>query len=93
MTIRSRLDEARKIWGSRSMTAEEIAIATGVVTGDIQRYVRDINEHRAVDEATLKKELGNMIFSGIRWCGDLGYEPEECIRLAKEAQEAYRKRT
>ena len=34
----------------------------------------------------LKKELGNIIFSTIRWCDDLGYDPEECIRLAIDSQ-------
>lgn len=39
-----------------------------------------------VGEAEIKKELGNIIFSTIRWCDDLGLSPEECIELAKTAQ-------
>jgi len=37
----------------------------------------------------LKKELGNMIFSNIRWCDDLGYDPEECIKIAIDCQEKF----
>jgi hypothetical protein len=43
-------------------------------------------EARVVWERELKKELGNVIFSAIRWCDDLGFDPEECIGLAIDAQ-------
>lgn len=89
MTIKELLGQARKIWGKQRMTLEEIAIANGVAIGDIHRYVRDKSEGKPVDESELKKELGNMIFSAIRWCDDLGYDPEECIELAKQAQTKY----
>ena len=40
-------------------------------------------------EMELKKELGNMIFSTIRWCDDLSFNPEECIELARKAQKEF----
>ncbi len=92
MTIQELLHEARKIWGTKRMSLEEIVIANGVAVGDIHRYVRDKSEGKIVDEAELQKELGNIIFSAIRWCDDLGYKPEECIALAKQAQTDYQGR-
>ena len=37
----------------------------------------------------LKKELGNVIFSTIRWCDDLGLDVNECIARAIDAQAAF----
>lgn len=37
----------------------------------------------------LKKELGNIIFSTIRWVDDLGLDVLECLDLAIEAQEKF----
>lgn len=92
MSIDELLKEARRIWGDDKLTLEEIIIRQGVTIGDVHRYARDTAEGKATDEAELKKELGNIIFSTIRWCDDLGYSPEECIKLAQQAQVAYRKR-
>jgi hypothetical protein len=39
----------------------------------------------------LKKELGNIIFSTIRWIDDLGLDVLECLDLAIEAQEKFAK--
>ena len=64
----------------------------GVVYGDICRHVRDHAGNKTVDEAEIKKELGNMLFSTIRWADDLGFSPEECIELAKAAQQRYIKK-
>ena len=72
---------------------EEVIIRQGVTIGDINRYARDKADGKVVDEVELKKELGNIIFSTIRWCSDLGYTPEECIELAKQAQRKFRQAT
>jgi hypothetical protein len=61
----------------------------GTVYGDIARYSRDKIEGNTQSDEELKKELGNIIFSTIRWCNDLGYSPEECLRLAIDSQKAY----
>ncbi|HVV66883.1 MAG TPA: hypothetical protein VHB72_02310 [Candidatus Saccharimonadales bacterium] len=92
MTIEELLKKARKIWGDDKLTLEEIIIRQGVAIGDIHRYARDKEEGTPPNETELKKELGNVIFSTIRWCDDLGYSPEECIELAEQAQIQYRQR-
>ena len=89
MTIEELLKEARKIWGDKRLSLEEVIVRQGVAIGDIHRYARDKAEGNPVDELELKKELGNVIFSAIRWCDDLGFKPEECIDLAKQAQTSY----
>jgi hypothetical protein len=92
MNIEELLKEARKIWGNQKLTLEEIVIRQGVAIGDIHRYARDKVEGTPAGESELKKELGNVIFSTIRWCDDLGFKPEECIELAKQAQLKYHQR-
>jgi hypothetical protein len=88
MRLDDLLKRARELWPGK-MTDQEIAIAMGVVYGEICRYVRDHSEGRAVDDEHIKKELGNILFSTIRWCDDMGFAPEECIKLAIETQETY----
>jgi len=73
------------------MTLPEIVTAMGVNYGDICRYARDKSEGKKVDETELKKELGNTVFSLIRWMDDLGYSAEDCIALARQAQTRYQK--
>jgi hypothetical protein len=89
MTIKTLLQEARKTWGNQPMELGHIAIAMGVVYGDICRQARNQKQQQPIDEKELKKELGNLIYSCIRWCDDLGYKPDECIELAKKAQKRY----
>ena len=84
MSISELETEARRIWPEK-MGANAIVITMGVVYGDICRLVRDGNRMGA----DMEKELGNMIFSTIRWCGDLGFDPEECIRRAIACQEEF----
>ena len=91
MTIDELLAEARKTWGDKPMTLEHIAVTIGVVYGDICRQSRSKIGQGTMDEAELKKELGNLISSVIRWCDDLGYDPKECIKLSQEAQARYKK--
>ena len=90
MDVDELLAEGRKIWGDKKFSLEEISILLGVVTGDIHRITREYQESGELDEEELKKELGNIIFSTIRWCDDLGYSVEECIKLAKQAQTDYK---
>ncbi len=81
------LSEGRKIWGDLRMSDQEIAIALGVVYGDICRCLRD-----GKTEEELKKELGNIVFSTVRWIDDLGFDASECIELAMNAQDNFVKR-
>lgn len=79
------MKEARTIWGDLQMDKQEIAVALGVVYGDICRQIRD----GFSDDEELKKECGNVVFSMIRWMSDLGFEAEECISKAIDAQRSY----
>ena len=88
MTIQALLARAREIWGPRPIAdSRDVIVPMGVVFGDICRWRRDLTPETTDEE--LKKELGNMIFSTIRWCDDLGFNPEECILQAIECQRRY----
>lgn len=82
---------ARELWPTIT-DEQEMAIALGVIYGDICRYVRDHSEGKQVDEAELKKELGNLIFSTLRRIDDRGFGAEEYMKLAIEANESYVKK-
>ena len=94
MDIKSLLKKSRQIWKTKKCSLPEIVIRLGKIFGDICRVARNEPKDQEVaqDEKELKKELGNVIFSTIRWCDDLGFDPEECIDLAIEAQEKYPKK-
>ncbi len=92
MEIEELLKIGREIWGEEKSPLSQVIVRMGKVFGDICRWER--NEKKDEDTHTdeeLKKELGNIIFSTIRWCDDLDYNPEECIRLAIECQKKFRK--
>lgn len=86
--------QARQIWGNESVTLQDIVVRLMVGVGDLARVSRDFpwvvqgsttNEERR----ELKKELGNIIFSTVRWIDDLGLDVLECLDLAIEAQEKF----
>lgn len=83
--------QGRQIWGSTRHTPGEIAVRLMVGVGDIARVVRDGNLLDHERERELKKELGNVLFSVVRWIDDLGFDALECIGLAVEAQEKFAK--
>lgn len=92
MEVKDLLNEGRMIWGESKMTLDEIIPAMGVVFGDLCRWARNsISDASFHTQEELKKELGNMLFSTIRWCDDLGFDVEECIELAKDAQRKFKK--
>lgn len=90
MNIEQLLRESKDIWKNQKLTLSQIIVRMGKVFGDICRWERnapkDMTLHTDVE---LKKELGNMIFSTIRWCDDLGYDPKECIQLAMACQKKF----
>ena len=93
MEIKELLNQARNIWGEQKHSLSQIIVRLGKVFGDICKYERDdFGDRPNSNDQELKKELGNVIFSTIRWCDDLGYDPEECIELAKECQQKYQER-
>lgn len=81
-------------------TLDEIVVRLMVGVGDLARLGRDghgvateKNEQGVELEFAwrqeLKKELGNILFSTVRWIDDLGLDPLECLELAVEAQENF----
>lgn len=64
----------------------------GKVFGDICRRERNASKDMITHtDEELQKELGNIIFSTIRRCDDLGYNPEECIQKAIACQKKFEK--
>ena len=81
------LKKANEIWGDEKCSLPEILVRMGVVYGDLCRICRDGKK------SDLKKEMGNIIFSTIRWCDDLGLNVDECIKEATECQESFVRRS
>lgn len=89
MDIKDLVHEGREIWGDEKLTLEQIIIRLLVGVGDLGRLARTSQEGGVLDQAELEKEMGNVIFSTLRWCDDLGIDPEACIEAAKQAQRRY----
>lgn len=90
MDIKSLLTQTREIWGEDKLTLSQIIVRMNVMLGDLARLDRGADKDRSDNtDEEIKKELGNFIFSTIRWCDDLGYDPQDCIELAKDAQEKF----
>lgn len=91
MEIKSLLKGGRDLWGSNKLSLSQIIVRMGKIFGDICRWERSEKKDCLIHtEEEIKKELGNMIFSTIRWCDDLGYDPEECIKIAINCQKIYK---
>ena len=90
MTLQELLATERSIWGDSTQELEHIVVCMGKTYGDIAKQARNKLEKGEIDEAELKKELGNMIASTTRWIDDLGFSVEECIDSALESQRVYR---
>lgn len=92
MEIKNLLNQARVIWGPEKLPLAQIIVRMGKVFGDICRWERSaIKDEATHTDEDLKKELGNIIFSTIKWCDDLGYDPEECVRAAIDCQKKFQK--
>lgn len=90
MQINQLLQQGQEIWEDQKLPLDKIIVRMGKVFGDICRWERNNPKDQAIHtDEELKKELGNIIFSTIRWCDELGYEPEECIKLAVECQKRF----
>lgn len=99
--LRALLVQGRQIWGDTIHPLSDIVPRLMVGVGDLARLQRDrpmAMERRPVNMGPdpqklveLKKELGNIIFSTIRWIDDLGLDVLECLDLAIEAQEKFAK--
>ncbi len=92
MNIQDLLKQSREIWGNEKLYLSGIIVRMWKVFWDLCRWERDAIKDREVHtDDDLKKELGNIIFSTIRWCDDLGYNPEECIDISIQAQKRFKK--
>lgn len=92
MEIKNLLQKSREIWGGQKLNVSQIIVRIGKVFGDICRWERNAAKDREMHtDKELKKELGNIIFSTVRWCDDLGYDPEECINMAIDCQKKFKK--
>ncbi len=92
MEIKNLLNQSREIWWNEKLNLSEIIVRMWKVFWDLCRWERDAIKDKDVHtDEDLKKELGNIIFSTIRWCDDLWYDPEECIMVAIEAQKKFKK--
>ena len=86
--------QGRQIWGDTRQPLSEIVIRLMVGVGDLARIARDSSALRFKEPTIplrreLQKELGNVIFSTVRWIDDLGLDVLECLDLAIEAQEKF----
>jgi hypothetical protein len=88
--------QGRQIWyepgkpdmpGFGRLLLDEIVVRLMVGVGDLARLARDNVDEKKIVE--LKKELGNIIFSTVRWIDDLGLDVLECLDLAVDAQEKF----
>jgi hypothetical protein len=92
MEIKNLLQQGKEIWGEQKLGLDKIIVRMGKVFGDICRWERDaIKDKNMHTDDDIKKELGNMIFSTIRWCDNLGYDPEDCVKLAIDCQKKFQK--
>lgn len=92
MEIKTLLKASREIWGKENLNLSQIIARMGTVFGDICRWERNSpKDKKTHTDEELKKELGNMIFCTIKWCDELGYDPEECINLAISCQKKFKK--
>ena len=91
MQIKELLEESRRIWGNERLPLSQIIVRLGKVLGDICRWERNAAKDRETHtDEELMKEMGNLIFSSIKFCDELGYDPEDCIRLAIDCQKRQR---
>ena len=92
MEIKELLQDGQEIWGNEKLPLAQILVRMGKVYGDLCRWERNAEKDSDLHTSEeLKKELGNIIFSTIRWCDDLQFDPEDCIRIAIECQRQFRK--
>ena len=92
--------QARQIWGGDKLALRGVVLRLTVGVGDLARLARDHGNILPLNvedgdpvaialNSELKKELGNVLFSTIRWIDDLGLDVLECLDLAIEAQEKF----
>lgn len=90
MEIINLLQNSKEIWGEEKLSLAQIIVRLGKVYGDICRWERNAPKDKDMHtDEELKKEFGNLILSSIKFSDELGYNPEECIKLAIDCQKKY----
>jgi hypothetical protein len=87
MSVGYLLKRARDLWGPDRLSLEGVVVRLSVDLGKLARIARGADKD--ADQITadaLAVAMGNVIFSMIRWCDDLGIDPVVCIRMAIERQ-------
>jgi hypothetical protein len=81
MKIKDLSLRAKEIWSKEEkLPLAQIVVRLGKVFGDVCRWERNSLKDQALhNDNKLKKALGNLIFSTIKFCDELGYDPEDCI--------------
>ena len=92
MNLDELLQTERQIWGNDKQALEHIVICMGKNYGDISAQARAKIDKGEFNATELKKELGNMVASTVRWIDDLGFDVQDCLDLALKSQKAYRQR-
>jgi hypothetical protein len=76
-------DLGRAIWGQDRLTLEGVVVRLSVDLGKLARIARGADKDAALQtNEELATDMGNIIFSMIRWCDDLGLDPAYCVGLA-----------
>ncbi|MBI2484950.1 hypothetical protein HYW18_02255 [Candidatus Uhrbacteria bacterium] len=90
MTIQEILSLEKEIWKEQNLTLPEMIIRHGVTMGDLCRIARRANKDSALQTPEeLQKELGNLITSSVRFCADLGFDPDVCVERSLECQRKF----
>lgn len=92
MNIKDLLATGKTIRWPQKFPLAQIIVRMGKVFWDICRRERNASKDAPIhNDEELKKELWNIIFSTIRRCDDLWYDPEECIKTAIDCQQKFQK--
>lgn len=87
MEVQDILKQGKEIWPGQKLTLSQMIVVLGKVFGDICRWERNYaKDEKTHSDDDLKKELGSLIACTVKFCDDLGYDPEECIKLSLESQ-------
>ena len=92
MQIKDLLQQSKEIWSGQKLSLWGVIVRMWKVFWDLCRRERNApKDQKTHTDEELMKELWNIIFSTIRWCDDLGYNPEECIKKAMDCQKIFEK--
>jgi hypothetical protein len=82
--------QGKQVWGNGRFSTKEVL--DRMIEGSRERLAPLANVDVLSEEVRsgVKKELGLLLFSTIRWIDDLGFDALECLDLAVEAKKETR---